>query len=263
MEPYIRVEDICKSYSITGTSSQHKVVSVLENLSFRANHGEFLTFFGPNGCGKTTLLNIISGLVLPDKGIVNMGWLAHSRKKIGFIFQNYRDTLLPWKTNLDNIIFPLVLDRMPKREARDKAKILMSQLDIDLPLSSYPYQLSGGQQQLLSIMRALITQPGLLLLDEPFSALDFSTRVGLQQKMLDAWHKTGVTTLFVSHDIDEAVYLADRVIILSKRPSTVAGVVEVNLPRPRRLELFEDARFFTLRNEVLELYQYGTREKVS
>ncbi|MDD9954238.1 MAG: ATP-binding cassette domain-containing protein [Candidatus Woesearchaeota archaeon] len=197
---------------------------VLEDVSFSVRKGEFLVLFGPNGCGKTTLLHIIAGVMQPDSGSVRCP------KKIGFVFQNYRDALFPWKTNLENIAFPLELQRVPKQERLRKATKLVEKLTLSVPLNQYPYQSSGGEQQLVSLLRELLSKPDLLLMDEPFSALHHESRAYLRNTVQDLARKLKLTVVFVTHDITEAVQLGDRVVLLNSKKE-----VRVTLSRAERV----------------------------
>ncbi len=230
-------------------------LSVIEDVSIEIKSGEFVTFFGPNGCGKTTFLNILSGLLPPDKGEVLIQGENPGTVKIGYIFQNFSETLFPWRRNIDNIAFPLELKGTSKAERCKKVIELEKNLGIEIDNDSYPYKLSGGQQQLVAIARALIEQPYVLLMDEPFNALDFQTRMVMEDKILDIWEKMKATILFVSHDIDEAIYLADRVVFFTKIPARIACTMEINLPRPRRQLMLTSNEFFGLRSKAIEIFR--------
>jgi NitT/TauT family transport system ATP-binding protein len=171
------------------------------------------------------------------------------------VFQHNQTSLLPWRTNLDNVALPLELSGMRKPERTKKAREFLDWLDVQVPLDCYPYQLSGGQQQLLCIARALIADPDVILMDEPFNQLDFQTRIAMNEKLQDIWSKTGKTTLFVSHDADEALLLADRTFILTKRPAAIARTIENRLPRPRTRTLLQDEAFFQLKKVALSTFE--------
>lgn len=230
-------------------------LSVIEDVSIDIKSGEFVTFFGPNGCGKTTFLNILSGLLPQDKGEILIQGKNPGITKIGYIFQNFPETLFPWRKNIDNIAFPLELKGVSKAERYRKVIELEKNLGMEIDNNSYPYKLSGGQQQLVAIARALIEQPYVLLMDEPFNALDFQTRMFMEDKILDIWKKTKATILFVSHDIDEAIYLADRVVFFTKIPARIACTMEINLPRPRRQLILTSNEFFGLRSKAIEIFR--------
>lgn len=249
---YLVVESISKSYA-----NAAYVKRVLKAIDFTVDQGSFVTFFGPNGCGKTTLLNVIAGLTEPDGGSVIIDGKPVNRSKISFLFQNFADTLFPWKTCMDNIAFPLELEGIPRAARIQKVHSLLKTLDIALPLDQYPYQCSGGQKQLIALARALILDPDLLLMDEPFSALDYDTRISMENKLLDIWSKSRVTTLFISHDIDEAIYLSDKVIVLSNIPATVVEEVRVDLRRPRELKIIDSPEFYGIRTKVLQSFLKG------
>jgi len=250
----IEIKNIHKSF-FTSSISRHAGVTIFEDFSLSADSGEFLAVFGPNGCGKSTLLKIIAGLVEPDKGSVSIGGMNPGEAKVGFIFQNYRDSLLPWRNCLDNITFPLELQGFSKRDRINQGENLLEKLEISLPLQSYTYELSGGQQQLVAIAQALIREPDVLLLDEPFSALDFQTRLFMQDKFLDLWERTGVTVIFVSHEIDEAAYLSDRIVLLTKKPMRVLRELDNPIARPRNRQSRKSEEFFQVVNSALEIFE--------
>lgn len=226
-------------------------LDVFSNINLEVKDNEFLAFFGPNGCGKTTFLNIISGLLKPDEGSINFN---KNDVKISYIFQNYRETLFPWLKVIDNIAWPLKIQRVIRELRYQKAKELCQKLNIKLDLNTYPYNLSGGQQQLVVILRALITEPDILLMDESFSALDYQTTLFMMKKVLEIWQKIKVTVIFVSHYIDEAIFLADRIVLFSKRPARVIEVLENNLPHPRTLNIMGTEEFAQLKGRALNIF---------
>ena len=257
IKDYLRVEGLTKTFSSTSVKDKgfQGSLRVLENVNFSCQPGEFVTVVGPNACGKTTIFKIIAGLEERDYGKITIGGKPSYEAKIGYIFQNYRESLYPWRTCFDNLLVPLELNRVPRRERKKRVEEFLFNLDFKVQDDAYPYQLSGGQQQLLCILRALLYEPDVLLMDEPFSSLDFQTTLYMHDKVLDIWAKTNATILFISHGVNEAVYLADKVVILSKRPARVMDVIEVDLPRPRKLEMTESEEFFAVRNRVLDIFK--------
>jgi len=211
--------------------------SALQGVSLSVQEGEFVTIFGPNGCGKSTLLHCIAGVCKPTGSIVVDGQNPHS-SHVGLVFQNYRDGLLPWRTCLDNIALPLEFKRVPLRERHQRAEQLVADLGISVDLSAKPYMLSGGQQQLVAIAKALISSPRLLLLDEPTSALDIRIGFGLRNTLEEIWQRTGITTIHVTHNIDEAVHLSQRIILFSSEPGRIIEEISNPLSRPRKESLF-------------------------
>jgi len=249
----IVIENLVKSYA---RPAAEQPLKVLDDLNLRVEEGELVTFFGPNGCGKTTLMKVLAGVEPHDGGRIAIDSLSPSAAKTALVFQNYADALMPWLTGWENVLFAY---RFRKRraeyvEARRRLESLLSQLHVTLPLERYPYEMSGGQQQLLSIFRTLVYRPDVILMDEPFSALDFQTRAFMQDTLLDAWHLERMTILFVSHDIEEALYLADRLVLLGPLPATIKAVVPVNLERPRHRDILTSEKFFRLKGECLRLF---------
>lgn len=255
---YVECHRICKSFRESGRFGTE--VSVLQDLSLVIPSGQFVSIVGPNGCGKTTLLYIIGNMLKPDSGTVTLIDSAKKKNaKIGFVFQDYRSTLFPWRRNIDNIAFPLEIAGWSAKQRKEHVKAFLSELNIDVPLEGFPYELSGGYQQMVAIPRALIPEPDLLILDETFSALDCLTRLRMQQKLQDIWLKRPVTTIFVTHDIDEAIFLADRVVVLSPKPAQIVSELEVRLPRPRDINARVSDHFVALRAEVLRLLEGDKR----
>ena len=252
---FITIEKISKSYFFTTRKVDNQGHEVLSNFSLTIEQREFITFFGPNACGKTTLLNLISGLSALDKGSIEINGRPPQQTTIGYVFQNFHLSFLPWRKNIDNIAFPLELQGIKKNERRAIVKEFLEDIEVELPLYNYPYQLSGGQQQLLAIARALISEPKILLLDEPFNQLDFQTRIVMQDKLLQIWQKTKTTILFISHELDEAIVLGDKIVLLSRRPARILEIIENNLPRPRSHEIIQTQDFFSLRNRGLSIFE--------
>ena len=247
---HITVRGLCKEF-------QGDVIYDSFNLDIP--RGKFVSIFGPNGCGKSTLINLIAGLVPVGRGDIRFGGKTLADTRIGYVFQNYREALFPWMSAFDNIRYALKLRKVPDTEARDRVKALVTRLGVKLDLSRYPYEMSGGQQQLVSIMRALIVEPEVLFLDEPFSALDYEMTLFMREQLQRIFGETGTTTVLVSHDLEEAVYLADYVLLLSRRPGRIADFPAVPLPRPRNDDTLSDAVFVELKRHCLEIFQREVR----
>jgi NitT/TauT family transport system ATP-binding protein len=249
----IQIEHLVKTYP--SISNDRDRVLILNNINLNIAEGQFITFFGPNGCGKTTLLKVIAGVEIFDSGSVSIDSKTPQDAKTGLIFQNYNDSLMPWLSCANNILFPYNLKKRRHEigEAKKRLLKLLSELNIKLPLNNYPYQLSGGQQQLVSILRTLIYEPDVILMDEPFSSLDYQTRSFMQMTLLDIWHRDKPTILFISHDIEEAIFLADRLVLLGPLPATVKEVKTIPFGRPRARELFDADEFFHIKRQCLHL----------
>jgi NitT/TauT family transport system ATP-binding protein len=211
-------------------SSSHEV---LRDITFEVRPREFVALVGPSGVGKTTLLRLASGLLAPDVGAVHHGgetprgvppWLS-------IVFQNYAKSLFPWMTNADNVM--LALGAHPRRTQREKAREALTRVGLEDVITRYPWELSGGMQQRVAIARAIAVDLSLLLLDEPFASVDALTRADLEDTVLELWRDLGFSALLVTHDIAEAVYMADRIIVLGQRPGTIVATIDVDLPRPR------------------------------
>lgn len=232
------------------------VTKVLDGIDVEIQKGEFVTVFGPNGSGKTTMLNVVAGLEVPEFGEVIVGGKSAHDAKAGFVFQNYNESLFPWRTVLENVTFPLEIANADKAERQKIAEHLLDTVGLRELKDSFVYELSGGQRQLVSICRAIAYDPDILLMDEPFSALDYSTTRRMELELLDIWQEKKITTLFVSHDIDEAIFLADRVIVFSPRPAVIKQIFDVKLPRPRTLDMLSSPAFIELRTAILETFTY-------
>jgi NitT/TauT family transport system ATP-binding protein len=204
-------------------------------------------------------LNIVAGLITPTGGSITIDGHPPARANIAYLFQNYRETIFPWKRVVDNIAYPLSLAQVPRRVRRERATALLDTLDIKLPANAWPNQLSGGQQQLLVLARSLISEPDVMLFDEPFGGLDHEARLQMRNTLQAICARRRLngpplTVLFVTHDIDEALWLADVVVVLSSRPARVVQSIPVSFTRPRTPELLGDEEFFRLRSVALELF---------
>jgi NitT/TauT family transport system ATP-binding protein len=246
--------------TIRGLSKRFQGAVIYNGFDFDIPRGRFLSIFGPNGCGKSTLINIVAGLIPADAGTILFGGKTLKETKIGYVFQNYREALFPWLRSIDNIEYPLKLARLPKGERDARVERLVTHLGVKIDLTRYPYELSGGQQQLVSIMRALVVEPEVLFLDEPFSALDYEMTLFMREQLQRIFMETRTTTVLVSHDLEEAVYLADRVLLLSRRPARVADYPAVTMARPRNDETLSDPAFVAVKGHCLEVFQREVRK---
>jgi NitT/TauT family transport system ATP-binding protein len=232
---------------------------VYDNFEIDLPLGKFISIFGPNGCGKSTFINMISGLMPMDAGEVLYDGQLISETRISYVFQNYREALFPWLRAIDNIHYPLKVMGVPRRERQRRVEKLLADFEIQIDLNQYPYALSGGQQQTVSILRALVTDPEVLFLDEPFSALDYEMTLFMREQLQKIFMQMKTTTLLVSHDLDEAIQLADKVVLLTKRPTRVAEIVEVDLPWPRGLDVTTGERFVALKRHCLDRFSQEVR----
>ncbi len=221
--------------------------------------GDIISVFGPNGCGKSTLINMIAGIMPYDAGDIRFDGRTIRETRIGYVFQNYRDALFPWMRALDNIAYPLKLAGMVDVVARRRIDALAAAFEVTFDLHRYPYELSGGQQQTVSIMRALVVEPEVLFLDEPFSALDYEMTLVMRDQLQKVLGATRTTTLLVSHDLDEAIYLADRLLLLTRRPTQVAAFLDVPVARPRDPSTTTDPAFVALKAQALAIFRAAVR----
>jgi NitT/TauT family transport system ATP-binding protein len=241
-------------------------VTAIDEITFTAQPGELLCIVGPSGCGKTTLLRCASGLMAPTTGTVRMDdrVVTAPPRAMALVFQDYSRSLLPWMTIHDNVVLPLKAARVARAERERLASEALASVGLGGHGRRYPWQMSGGMQQRAAIARALAYQPEILLLDEPFASVDAQTRADLEDLLLDVWSRTGVTVLLVTHDIDEAVYLADRVLVLSASPTRVRKTIEVDLPRPRdQIATKEMPEFVRLRASVFALIKAEGSRRVA
>jgi NitT/TauT family transport system ATP-binding protein len=232
--PALRIKNVRKFYDD---------LEVIKNVSLDVAQNEFVSVLGPSGCGKSTLLMMITGLVNRSDGEISiMGEpVTGPRPEIGMVFQ--QPVLLPWRTVLDNVLFPIELLRLPRAKYVEQAMRLLVMAKIDDFAHHLPRQLSGGMRQRASICRALVHNPRVLLMDEPFSALDALTRDEMGVELLRIWQANRKTVIFVTHSIREAAFLSDRVVVMGRRPATIIEEMTIDLPRPRQIGLTEDERF--------------------
>ena len=242
----IRLRGVSKSFGADGRS-----VHTLQGVDFHALDGEFIAIIGPSGCGKTTLLNIVAGLEQPDEGIIELDGRPAQRRLGAVGYMQQKDLLMPWRTVLDNVILALELRGVPRRKARERAAELMDSFGLKGFEKEYPFTLSGGMRQRAAFLRTVLTDKDVILLDEPFGALDALTRAQMQEWLLELWDSLGKTIVFITHDVDEAILLSDRVYLLTARPGRVKLVMEVDLPRPRSYYSVTDESFTRLKAELL------------
>jgi NitT/TauT family transport system ATP-binding protein len=221
----------------------YRDLEAIRNVSFDVADGEFLSLLGPSGCGKSTLLMMVAGLIDSTEGeiAVNGKAVAGPRREVGVVFQ--QPVLLPWRKVLDNVLFPIELLKLPRAQYEKRAMDLLAMAKIDDFAHHLPRQLSGGMRQRVSICRALIHDPRILLMDEPFSALDALTRDEMGIELLRIWQANRKTVIFVTHSIREAVLLSDRVRVMGRRPSPIVDELAIDLPRPRHIAMTEDESF--------------------
>jgi NitT/TauT family transport system ATP-binding protein len=245
------IDGVGKTYG-TGADA----FTAIDEVTFAARPGELLCIVGPSGCGKTTLLRCVSGLMRPTTGSVRIDdrVVSEPPRSMALVFQDYSRSLLPWMSVFDNVVLPLKAARVGRDERQQLATDALASVGLADHARKYPWQLSGGMQQRAAIARALAYQPEILLLDEPFASVDAQTRADLEDLLLDVWRRTGLTVLLVTHDIDEAVYLADRIVVLSASPARVRKTITVDLPRPRdQIATKELPEFARLRASVFAL----------
>ncbi len=252
----LSVEDVSKTFRVRGGRySEDHLLPVLRHISFDVKEGEIVSLVGESGCGKTTLLRIVQGLVRLDAGKIRVDGepvTAPGRDR-GFVFQ--QASLLPWRSARSNIEFGLELQGVASGPRGDRAQALLKLVGLESAGEQFPHQLSGGMQQRVGLARALAIDPAILLMDEPFSALDAQTREVLQHELLRIQAETGKTVLFVTHDLDEAIYLSNRVIVLGAKPGRIKKVIDIPFasPRPELPELRGDPRFQSIRSEMWAL----------
>ena len=239
--------------SVVGAAKAFDGREVLAPTDLALAPGEFVSLVGPSGCGKSTLFNIVSGLIAPDAGTVAIDGrdVTGTSGTVGYMLQ--KDLLVPWRTVVGNITLGAALTRGATREDEEQAAAFARRYGLGEFLDHYPHALSGGMRQRVALMRTLATNHDVLLLDEPFGALDAQTRVEMQQWLLEVWRETGRSVLFITHDVDESIFLSDRVLVMSPRPGRIVRELAVDLPRPRTLDTMTGAAFNDVKREILGL----------
>ena len=251
--PVIEALRVSKTYS-----PDRAPITALAEVSFGVGEGQFVTLVGPSGCGKSTLLLILAGLVSGSAGEVRVDGVpvrGPVPEKISMVFQDA--TLLPWKTALANVEFPLELRHVPRLTRRERALALLELVGLPDFANRYPHELSGGMKQRVAIARGLVQDPKIILMDEPFGALDEQTRTKMGQELLRIWEKTRKTIFFITHSLTEAIYLSDQVLVMSPRPGRILDVMPVDLPRPRNFEMIGSEAFGRARNRIWKLIAEG------
>ncbi|WP_315834862.1 ABC transporter ATP-binding protein [Bradyrhizobium prioriisuperbiae] len=251
--PFGSVRNVRKVFAVTESRShKQEPVVALDDTSFEFEEGELISFLGPSGCGKTTLLRIIAGLIPKTSGTVTIGGqdVEQPIGNYGFVFQS--PSLMPWRSVIDNVLFPIEILKQRDAAARRYAGELLELVGLSAFAGSRPHQLSGGMQQRVALCRALVHRPKLLLMDEPFGALDELTRLDMNDLLLRIRKETNATVLFVTHSITEAVYVSDKVLVFSKRPARVAREIQIDLPYPRSQKTRFTSTFVRLEREASE-----------
>ncbi len=249
-QPFVRIDGVEKAYHSRG-----RVLKALDPVTFDLRVGEFVSIVGPSGCGKSTLLMLVAGLIPATSGeIVIQGQrVVRPYTEVGVVFQ--QDALLAWRSVLDNVLLQIDVRRLDRRRHEPAARALLTRTGLAGFESYYPAELSGGMRQRVALCRALVHDPPLLLMDEPFGALDALTREQMVLDLQRLWLEERKTVLFITHSIWEAIFLADRVVVMSPRPGRIASVLEIDLPRPRRLAMRESPAFGRYVAEVREHFQ--------
>jgi len=235
-------------------------VVVTEDLNFTIGDKQFVTVVGPSGCGKSTILNMLAGLLEPSQGriLIDGSEVADRKSHCAYMFQ--KDLLMPWRTILDNVALGVEVLGLKKREARERASDVLGQFGLGEFSGHYPSQLSGGMRQRAALARTLLCGRDLLLLDEPFAALDALTRSLMQEWLLNIWEEDQRTVVFITHDIEEAVFLSDRILLMSSRPGRIKAVIDVDIERPRQHQMITSPQFVEIKKIVLEhMYEEGRK----
>jgi NitT/TauT family transport system ATP-binding protein len=247
VEDYIRIQGLTKRFGD---------VLALRDIECAIEQGSFVSIVGPSGCGKSTLLRILAGLLDYDEGTVSLDGQAieGTRRDVGFVFQS--SILLPWRTILENVMLPAEVLGLDLKAARERAMQLLHMVRLDGFEDKLPRQLSGGMQQRASIARALLHDPKILLMDEPFGALDALTRERMNLELQRIWAESGKTVILITHSIPEAIFLGDTVLVMTPRPGTIERVIRVDLPRPRTMHAMGEPAFGRIADEIRELFSH-------
>lgn len=244
----IRIDGVSKTYS-----SDAGDILALDNIDLEIASGEFVSIVGPSGCGKSTLLRCVGGLISPTGGSIHIGdvEIRGPDARIGYVFQ--KAVLLPWRTVENNLLLPFEINGKPGPADREAVQQILDMVGLGKYAQHRPNELSGGMQQRVSVARALVMNPSILMMDEPFGALDAQTRESMNEELLRIWREARTTIVFVTHDIGEALFLSDRIIVLSEQPGTIHNIIEVDIPRPRTfVQVESDERFWKMRNTIRE-----------
>lgn len=245
----LRSSKLCQSFRTTDAQ-----IDVLAELNLETRDRDFLTIIGPSGCGKTTLLRSLAGLVEPTSGRVERVPSSGDRSnRVLLVFQE--DNLFPWLNLVDNACFGLEMQGVSREEREQRCQVWMARVGLAGRENAYPHELSTGMKQRVALIRAFLSEPALLLMDEPFAALDYQTRLLMQQELLGLWEEEHRSIVFVTHDVDEAIFLSDRILVLSQRPSTVIEEIEVHAPRPRTVTLTPSSETTELKRRILSALQ--------
>jgi NitT/TauT family transport system ATP-binding protein len=249
-------QDLYKEYQ-----SRNNVIPALENVSFRVREQEFVCIVGPSGCGKTTLLKLIAGLLEPSSGRIVFGSeLPYDQPRSALVFQEHG--LFPWMSVLDNVAFGLEMQGVGRLERRDRARAFIEKVGLAPFAHSYPHELSVGMRQRVGIARAFVADPQILLMDEPFSSLDAQTRLVLQEELLRIWRDHKKLVVYVTHDIEEAVLLGDRVLVMTGRPGSIREEIPIPLPRPRALSAREQPEVMEIKWHIWNMLEDEVRKSL-
>jgi NitT/TauT family transport system ATP-binding protein len=253
-QPAVVAQDLSLVFQTADTP-----VTALSNVNLRIARGEFVSFIGPSGCGKTTLMRVIADLEKPTSGSMQVNGVSAEEARLarayGYVFQ--AAALYPWRNVLKNVMLPLEIIGVPLQARRERALKQLALVGLEGFERKYPWQLSGGMQQRVSIARALALEPALLLMDEPFGALDEITRDHLNEQLLRLWERTGKTVVFVTHSISEAVFLANRIVVMSPRPGRIMEIIDNPIPGPRKLDVRDSPEFAAVAHRVREALRAG------
>lgn len=257
----LKIINLVKTYEATPEKRGQTVrVPTLDSISLQVKKGEFVSIVGPSGCGKSTLFNLISGLEKPDQGQIFLEGRDIIGEKGHVSYMLQKDLLLPWRTILDNCLLGMEIQGKSRGQARKKVHALLEEFNLSVYEKSYPHVLSGGMRQRIAFLRTMLANKEILLLDEPFGALDAYTKSEMHDWLMSVWYKYSSTILFITHDVEEALFLSDRIYVLSARPATVKLTLAVNLPRPRSRKILVSEEFIQLKGQLLQALFYDYRQ---
>jgi NitT/TauT family transport system ATP-binding protein len=246
--------------TVRGLRKFFGATTLYDGFDLDVPRGRITSVFGPNGCGKSTLINMMAGILPIDGGEILFDGKTVRDTRIGYVFQNYREAVFPWLRAIDNIRYPLKFIDLSPAEKAARVEKLIASFDVKIDLNRYPYELSGGQQQLVSIMRALVVEPEVLFLDEPFSALDYEMTLFMRDQLQRVFMERQTTTLLVSHDLEEAVYLADHVLLLTRKPTRAAAYLPFDALRPRDADTLSTPEFVSAKKTCLDIFTTEVRK---